>query len=522
MIHAKIMMFSTLVSIQLAFVAMTSISVAAMQLDHEIGFQEHTPIKAYSHGLEESSTRAELITKHGNGREDLTEFKPIDNLVSRYLTGPELPRDTEQVSNLLGEFSQIFKNMKVQSWEGEYSIELFQHILHFWSYGSSNSPLLQALKDRTLWKNLHQSLAQNDIIQLSERLRPFLSQKKLSSSPEVDLYSILNNPQQNHPHFEVAIKELLVELKDIADKDLKDAYSLVMAHDCLGHTAEKILLNEPRWNIVEGLQQAWAAVHPNFELGDVDVMDYRYHILLKNPHLLAHAKWDQLICDPWKVSKSLPQSFDKSLLDKPSVPYDVSNYNEEYYHKISTMMTGWDKDSLYPMGLFMLMHLNKYLPKGPEYLIKMLKEDHYGTTLHDATAYVKSNKLYMRTPVKTGLFPPQGFQELTDFVEALSSGIHDGLKVEGPQQIIARIKHSLKSLKQYIMHPKGEPSDLPKQGDKSGKYRKYLSSWDDGAWDSNLQQRKLARMQIGKAVFSLSSHSEDPWDPFNVIVLDEA
>ncbi|KAH9810247.1 hypothetical protein DFH28DRAFT_504844 [Melampsora americana] len=343
--------------------------------------------------VEESLKRAALIGKHEDRCivNPLSVLHPIEKVISGYLIAWELPQDTQRASDILAQFRDIFKNIQVQSWEGQYVLEIFQHILSFPSSHTIIQSLDQAIQDEEIWRDLHIPLAKNDIIQLSEKMKPFLTKHKISSKGKLNLYSILRDPLQEHEHFNDAIKKLLRILKTMPKEQLKNAYQLIMAHDLLRPSVENELMSTPSWDIVEGLQKAWTVLYPGFKLNNLEVMDYRYYILIKYPQLLAHVRWDAFIHDAQKVSKSLSQaSKRKSLWERPQIAYDVSNYTEEYYHKIITVMKGGNEWVLYPMGLELLMQLYYYLPKGPEYLIKMLKKDEFVAWVDIAIDYVKS------------------------------------------------------------------------------------------------------------------------------------
>ncbi|KAH9810232.1 hypothetical protein DFH28DRAFT_903372, partial [Melampsora americana] len=483
------------------------------------------PIKANGEGLEECLKRAVIIgirVESFKGNPSSIPFsQPIDKLVSQYLSGPELPQDTETVSKILVNFHDIFRNMDAQSWDGKYIIRIFEHMMHYWSYNSINSPLLQALQEESLWKHIHISLAKNDVIIYSDRLKQFLKRNQPTSQVKGDLYSVLRDPQPEHPDFDVAIKELLIELQNIPDHHLVDAYSLIMAHDFLGNCQKSALLSHPSWDTVAGLQRAWYKIYPGFDLGNVDVMDYKCHILLKNPHMLAHARWNYFVS---RVQDDL--NFKRKLSDlqrseELEFPYDLPNNPEQYYCKLATMMV--DHNGKVPLvrGLEMLMHLTNYLPKGAEYLWRMLHEKKFGTTVDVAIKHVKSYESHIP---RLTLWPEpssQAVDEIKLFLGTLSSGIHDYQMMEWVRRPLANIGKYLKSTKQIFSNQEGKISLSPNKPFKHTKLGEYESSSDHDSWRGKWPKRKLTHMKIGRSVFVFPASLEKSWAPFRGCVLEE-
>ncbi|KAH9810248.1 hypothetical protein DFH28DRAFT_1065093 [Melampsora americana] len=368
--------------------------------------------------LEECLKRAALIGFHEEKHEGqpISVFHPIEKLVSKHLTDCELPQATQNISNLLSQLCEIFKDMEVQSWEGQYTIEIFKHIMSFSSSSIIVQSFKQVIQDENIWRDFHIPFAKHDIIQLSEKMKPFLTKCKISSKIDMSLYPILKDPLQEHEFFNDAIMKLLRSLKTIPKKQLKNAYQLIMAHELLTPSVEHGLIAAPSWDIVDGLQRSWAVLYPGFTLMNVEVMDYTYYILLKYPHLLAHARWNAFVHDAKKSLKTiLSSSSIKTLLEKPHIPYDVSSYGEEYYYKLFTIMKDGNDKVLYTKGLELLMILNDYLPKGPDCLLKMLKEEQFGDWVNLAIGYVR---FYFQYAWHHG---GKTFGQLIYFVEALHS-----------------------------------------------------------------------------------------------------
>ncbi|KAH9810235.1 hypothetical protein DFH28DRAFT_903222 [Melampsora americana] len=418
------------------------------------------PMKAHGSGLEEYLKRAALIGEYESERgvQFLPASKPIGKLVQTYLTTPGLPQEGERFSKLLGEFGEVFKNTEYGSSEGQYAIAVFQHILQFWSNPGSLFALSMALQDEKLWKNLHISRAKYDLISYSEQLKQFLHNDKLNSESK-DIYSILNDSLKPNTKLNDVIQSMSMQLKSASDPCT--VYRFLMAHDFLEQSLEGQLISKPSWNIVDGLQRVWSSMYPGFKLGNVDVMEYQDHLLLKYPHLLAYAKLNDLLDKTQSVSTKLPESF-KFIWQKPFEPYDVSYYGEEYYQKIGQMMDLGEEWVLYPLGLEMLMNLTNYLPNGPEFLLKMLQDHLFGARVHQAMDFVIKYNHY------TWLYGKQQNIELMHFVKSLSSLNQD----------------------------------------------EWIAQWP---------KRTLAEIRIGRCVFSVhpTSSVEDSWAPFSSLVLED-
>ncbi|EGG10547.1 uncharacterized protein MELLADRAFT_60319 [Melampsora larici-populina 98AG31] len=440
--------------------------------DHWVNQKSITP-RSFGGGLEESLKRAALIGEHEDERTGQPPY-PIAKLVSEYLTSPELPQEIDQISRLLGQYREIFKNIEVQSWEGQYAIAIFKHIQNFQSSRTINESLHRALHEEPFWVDFHTFIAKDDIVQYSKKLKRFLSSAKLKSNTELNLYSILKDPLQVHINLHDAIKQLLLKLNTISTERLEYAYRLIIAHAFLRPTLEREILSQDSWDIVFGLQRAWALVYPGLELPHVGVMDYRYSILIKYPHLLAHANWDVFIDDARSVSREFSQRSNRSSLwDKPQRPYDISTYTEAYYHKIMTTMKGSEENRvLYTMGLEMLMHLNS-LPNGQEFLLKMLKEDGFKAWVDDAIRAVRSHNQYNWNFWPSLFDPPRENLKLKKFVDALSNILLFQMQQESDHAIFNR-------------------------------------------WKTDWPTRPIARMKIGRRVYNFSPENwQATWTPLD-------
>ncbi|KAH9815776.1 hypothetical protein DFH28DRAFT_927681 [Melampsora americana] len=488
---------------------MPSTSVALMHLYDKIGLQQCIPLK--DHRLKESSKITELIAKHESerGAQNIPEYYPIDFLVSKYLKGHKPPQDPKKVSDLLDQFHEIFKDMPVKSWEGKYAIDIFRNLLNFWSYTHSKLSLQQTLEDKTLWSYLHSSLAKNDVAEISERLKSYTIKWKLSANPDIDLYSILKDPQQKNTHLKDAIKELISGFKTIPSQDLEDAYNLVMAHDFIGHSVESSLVSDPSWEMVLGLQHAWHKLYPGFELGDVDVMDYKCHMLLKNPEFLAHAKWNHFIDEVQPTFTHQSQYPNNSFFAKVPRPYDLLNYGIENYRQFATMMVDLQNQN-HPAGLVMLMRVTNYLPKGPRYLLEMLQEERFQSMIQPA---IKSARLHKWSSADFWPEPCGSLAEINEikqFVEALAFVSNDERKIE-----ISSMKKTSNLPKWCMWSHSGRIfHSLQKQ------IQEPQVSLDE-AWRASWQRTKIANMKIGRAVFSFHPSVEKPWSPFDNLVLED-
>ncbi|KAH9810246.1 hypothetical protein DFH28DRAFT_1224809 [Melampsora americana] len=218
--------------------------------------------RANGEGLEECLKRAELIGKYEDERQGQV-FQPIDKLVSEYLTEPELPQDKDRVSKLLGQFREVFKNMKVHSWEGQYTIAIFRHILNFQSSQIISESLHQALQDEQFWRDLQTPIAQHDVVQFSDILKPFLTRCKLKSNPKLNLYSILKDPSKEDTNLNEAITQMVLELNTISIRKLEFAYKLIMAHTFLRPSLENNFLPTTSPDIIGGLERARSVVFWN-------------------------------------------------------------------------------------------------------------------------------------------------------------------------------------------------------------------------------------------------------------------
>ncbi|EGG10546.1 uncharacterized protein MELLADRAFT_103205 [Melampsora larici-populina 98AG31] len=439
--------------------------------DHWVN-QKPVRVRAFGGGLEESLKRAALIGYHEDKRAGQPPH-PIETLVSEYLTAAELPQEIDQVSGLLDRFREMFKNIEfeVQSSEGQYTISIFKHIRNFQSSQTINESLHRALQEEDFWVDLHTFVAKYEVVQYSKRLKRFLSNRKLKSNKELDLYSILKDPLQEHINLNDAITQLVLKLKTISKDQLGYAYKLIMAHVFLKPTLEREILSQNTWNVVGGLQRAWALIYPGLELPRVGIMDYQYYIFVKYPQLLAHAKWNAFMNDARYVSLDFSKHAKRETLwNTPEVPYDVSSYTEAYYRQIATTMKGSRaKKVLYTMGLEMLMHLND-LPDGQEYLLKMLEEDEFRGWVNYAIRYVRTHNRYQWN------FWPTLFTEnikLRQFVNALN-------------EIISFQRH---------------------QQDYAEVLKKWMTDWPI---------RPIVSMSIGRRVFSFDPEywkgARTPWD----------
>ncbi|KAH9810226.1 hypothetical protein DFH28DRAFT_903367 [Melampsora americana] len=452
-------------------------------------------VEGHDHGLEEALKRAALIGKHEKPRgvQSGQLISQHRRLVSEYLLTHTIPRDPITVERIQVQFREIFKELKAESQEGQYAVDMMQHLLDFWSYDKPKAIAYeQVINDETLTRNINEYLAKRDIFQLSDKL------KKVSSrSRSKDLYKILSNPSQPPELIKDAINRLLIDLKTVEGENLKDAYNLIMAHDHLGHYVERELLSETpsstQWDMVNFFERAWSQIYPGFRLGYEDPMAYNYEILVKHPHLLAHAKWHYFM----QATKQASKEPYKSLWDIPSTPYSVSNYGEPYYHKIGRMMSDGRQ---YSMGLEMLMHLSNYLPEGPEYLLDLLTKE--PGTFRVAIEFVTSGTFRWHS-LAGHAKSEQDINELNHFVRVLDTLIqsHSEQDLKRLKAAAAHLKQKAKSqmgrIKNRLLFRKGSPSVPQTEADKLKNLKENMHTFSVEQWRAMFQKTSPAKTKMG-------------------------
>ncbi|EGG10736.1 uncharacterized protein MELLADRAFT_60278 [Melampsora larici-populina 98AG31] len=472
--------------------------------------RKEIPTRGHDHGLEECLKRAELIGQHE--KEDGYQIgrirHPTDRMVAEYLSGHTLPREAVLVQGLLAEFQEIFQEPHVEFTEGQYAIDILAHMLHFWSYDRPRLAFGIFLNNVVLCKNMNSFQAKRDILQHSEKLRPFLTNIKLNSRSQ-DLYSILSNPLEQHQNVKNAINRLLIEMKNIPEADLQDSYKLIMAHNELGKYVEQELLSEApstnRWDIFDGIQRAWSKIYPGFRLGREDLMAYNYGLVLEHPHLLAHAKWDNFMQVTQLFKEDVPS---KPFWNKPSQPYQVAAYDGGYYRNIAAGMS--NKEIPYPLGLEMLMHLTNYLPQGPDHLLQLISKE--SAAIRDAIRHVMSKEF--KWPSWTNHDrSEQEMKEIKHFVKVLDKITPVSSMTEIAKVNLVHAKDNVKlhasNFKCRIMH---QPLDTPTASDGLELLNGDTSSLTMEQWRQIFQKTSPVTTQIAQTTLSWYPRWEASWN----------
>ncbi|EGG08482.1 uncharacterized protein MELLADRAFT_61768 [Melampsora larici-populina 98AG31] len=250
---------------------------------------EHISANEISKDLDELLQRANMFGIYDLMKEEEIPCKvsAIYELISKHLMKSKLPEEENEISGILNDIKDFFKNTDLFGWEGQYCEQILQHILkHSPQTRKIFSDLLQ---DYTFFRQVHFPFAKKDMI---EYLKQETEMKDLNNYIKVIKGWKEEVTCQLLPSEGRFLLERFTKKLNSQELDRPDHHKFIAAFYLIFPSEAKYLRGwiEKGWVFhkieLENLKGIWSKVFPDGFIPDANFGEYQWMFLVKNPSCL--------------------------------------------------------------------------------------------------------------------------------------------------------------------------------------------------------------------------------------------
>ncbi|EGG08668.1 uncharacterized protein MELLADRAFT_84654 [Melampsora larici-populina 98AG31] len=355
--------------------------------------EEHNPLLGISDQLEEVLERAKLF-----GMYDLKKPKnmprnkvSIFGFISKHLLEVNLPKEEEELLGFINEFKNLFMNMDLTGWEGQYAEVIFRHVL---DHSSKVRRIFHSLlQDYRFFREIHFPFAKKDLVNNPEnKFLPYASttlksydEKKCRESKKKQIWYMIE--QMNK-----AMKP------ELSKEYYAGQYQLIAAYCLIFPSEEEHLRDESnKYDLNCKVLEHWKHIllmsYPSGFVPDSKFGEYQWMLLLRDPSYLGETRMDQTI----NKIRQLGNPVFRFLAYFPSnhIRHQFqSPYADSYYNICFEVLqqTG-DRDlaeNVCELSLQFIHNLVNFWPMP--FLKKMKESDNYRKTIQKASEHVINAK----------------------------------------------------------------------------------------------------------------------------------
>ncbi|KAH9810973.1 hypothetical protein DFH28DRAFT_932157 [Melampsora americana] len=333
--------------------------------------------------LKERLTRAEIFGKFDERRkmESPCLQSDIYKIISTHLLKTKLPDEKAEVGKLMDGFRSLFKQMLLSGWEGDYALELLQHLI-------AHSPSIQntfhhLLQDYEYFRDMHMPFAKNDV-------------EEILKTHEHDLGTYFGIIKDRIRQWKVQVSKnpgdvdllwRMFEQKFDLGTDIDNLdyiYKLMVDLALINGDEEKALVrhftNYASSMSRQGsaLRKIWLALWPDGCVKEAKFGEYQWSIFMKDPSLLQIAKIHQTATE---MANSMSHSVQQLGIFLVQVTKNSGHEMELIFRQCLTQVfvnlrtldgvsTG---QNIYKMDLESIHHLIKYKQEFSGIFLKHLE-----------------------------------------------------------------------------------------------------------------------------------------------------
>ncbi|KAH9810023.1 hypothetical protein DFH28DRAFT_987117 [Melampsora americana] len=409
----------------------------------------HISEEEISKELEELLQRSKLFNQYDSTREEkfpcllTTIYEPI----SKHLLRSKLPDNEKEVSKLIIDFKDFFKNTNLSEWEGEYSEAIFQHIL-------SHSPQAQKtfislLQGYSFFRQIHFPFAKKDMIEYLknypevdklgeyvQKIEGWHEEKTLGPTSEAGGHELLNRvynhmDSQKDEKFSLEHDKFLAAFHLIFPRQEKELYDSIQKNPWL---------SRPKLSL-----HVWSKLYPSGRVPDANFKfgEYRWMLPIKTPVFLSEAVRHKLMTmmqdSKEKNIKELGKLFDYG---SPRIKRVSDDYYDQVVKALQEAQKYPSANEVYVVSLELIYYLVSFeYGYAKRFVYKMKDSDKFRTTIQKASKFVR--KVRKSAPLEEGipLLSTSQFDEFLNKVENMFKV--DQLNGQGSDIVIEHLTKEL-------------------------------------------------------------------------------
>lgn len=207
----------------------------------------------------------------------------IYELISTHLMKSKLPDEENEISDLLNDIKDFFKNTDLFGWEGQYCEQILQHVLKH----SPQTPKIfsNLLQDYTVFRQVHFPFAKKDMI---EYMKQETEMQDLNKYVKIIKGWKEEETSGSVPPEGKFLLDRFIKKLGSQELDQPDHHKFIAAYYLIFPSEEKYLRGwiEKGWafhNIeLEHLKGIWSKVFPDGCIPDASFGEYKWMFLVKS------------------------------------------------------------------------------------------------------------------------------------------------------------------------------------------------------------------------------------------------